>query len=241
MACEARPKKFQESLQPSGGWRYSPDVAGRQRLPGGDRETPRTEETAMWTKVTALAVLGLMGLALTGRASVKAEPVPVTLKGKLVKVKEMGVRPLLKPGEPATERIVPLWFIAWKLQTSSGTYTLHLGSRTLTRLAEKLQGKYVSVTGRRDGQTIDVREMAEEPTEYTGVLHRWLPDIKVPPPHKPVPMWTLHRGLCIPPLHLHFENKSAGREAHKLIGSRVRVQGYPNDNGFVVTAIEAVK
>jgi hypothetical protein len=109
--------------------------------------------------LVALAAVGAAGNAEACEERI-AQPAGVPFEGKLVKVLEEDCPPECAGTQPHAPRLR----VVWVLKTAKRKYELKLGSRTLTRLAAKLEGRDVTVTGTPDGGVIDVRAI-----EATGI------------------------------------------------------------------------
>jgi hypothetical protein len=118
--------------------------------------------------------------------------------------------------------------VVWKLQTADRTYTLKLGSRTLTRLAAALEGCDVIVTGALDGAEIDVRDMEAKPGEFVGRLERR--EMKDRPAGWKIVTDKGTHNLILPEL--------AGKKGETWAGKLVRVKGQLTVSGIVVTSVE---
>src|SRR5262249_25643912 len=156
-----------------------------------------------------------------------------TFEGKLVKTFEEACPPeansLVYPKE---NRLL----VVWVLKTADKKYELKLGSRTLTRLAAKLEGCDVIVTGKDVGGTVDVREMEAKETAFTGTIRRAYPETTQPADKF---VWKLKTNAG--ELNLLFEQQAHVDHATDLIGKRVVVKGKKNVEGVMVTSLEAAK
>jgi hypothetical protein len=154
-----------------------------------------------------------------------------TYEGKLVKVIEEACPPeansLVYPRQNRLN-------VVWVLKTADKKYELKLGSRTLTRLAAKLEGCDVIVTGKDVGGTIDVRGLEAKGAEFTGTISRIAHETE------PLPVrfaWKLKTAGG--ELNLIFEQKAHVAHAKDLLGKRVVVKGRKTAEGVVVTSLAA--
>jgi hypothetical protein len=204
---------------------------GGQQLPDGEPRRVTDEEIAMVRMIMTAGLMMALAVASTAQAcDVCAALFKERLRheGKLIKQ----VITLEAPPVHGKDILpIPQVRVVWKLKTADRTYTLELGSRTLTRLAAALEGHDVVVTGALKGDEIDVRDIDARPAEYVGRLERW--------ERKDRPAgWKLVTDKGTYYLTL---TEAAGKKAETWAGQIVRVKGRMTISGIVVASVEEVR